>query len=103
MFFNEETERKILHDSTSRTPYSGNGERLIKSQSLPQKLEPRKIGGSSGVAVYKPASKKIKGGAKNPERKPNAYQEMVKKIMAEKKMNMKDSLKYIKQNNLYKK
>ena len=101
MFFDENTERAILHASTSKTPYSGNGKKLISTQMIPQKIEPRTIGGSAGVAVYnKP--KKIKGGAKT-ERKPTAYQEMVKKVMKEKGMNMKDTLKYIKENNLYKK
>ena len=60
-----------------------------------------KIGGSSsGVSVYKPASKKMKGGATT-KRKPNAWQDMIKKVMAEKSLNFKDSIKYIKQNNLY--
>ena len=71
MFYDDETERAILHESTSKSPYTGNGKRLIKPQILPHQIEPRKIGGSSGVAVYKPAGKKIKGGAKT-KRPPNA-------------------------------
>jgi len=102
MFYDENTERAILHASTSKTPYSGNGKKLIKPQMIPQKIEPRTIGGSAGVAVYK-KPKKIKGGAEKPKRKPTAYQEMVKKVMKEKGMNMKETLKYIKENNLYKK
>lgn len=102
MFYDDKTERKILHDSMGKSAYSGNGKKLIKPQMMPQQLEPRKIGGSTGVAVYK-KPKKIKGGAEKPKRKPTAYQEMVKKIMKEKGMNMKDTLKYIKENNLYKK
>ena len=101
MFYDDETERAILHASTSKTPYTGNGKRLIKPQILPHQIEPRKIGGSSGVAVYKPAGKKIKGGAKT-KRPPNAWQEMIKKIMIEKNLSFKDSIKYIKQHNLYK-
>jgi hypothetical protein len=101
MFYDDNTERAILHASTSKTPYSGNGKKLIKPQMTSHVMEPRKIGGSSGVAVYKPAGKKIKGGAKT-QRKPNAWQEMIKKIMTEKNLSFKDSIKYIKQHNLYK-
>ena len=102
MFYDDETERKILHQSTSKTPYNKGNKPLIKPQVLqPQKMEPRKIGGSSsGVSVYKPASKKMKGGATT-KRKPNAWQDMIKKVMSEKSLNFKDSIKYIKQNNLY--
>ena len=101
MFYDDETEKAILHASTSKTPYTGNGKRLIKPQMISNVTEPRKIGGSNGVAVYKPADKKIKGGAKT-KGKTNAYQEMIKKIMAEKNLSFKDSIKYIKQHNLYK-
>ena len=107
MLYDDETERKILHQSTSKTPYNKGNEQLIIPQVLqpqilqPQKMEPRKIGGSSsGVSVYKPASKKMKGGATT-KRKPNAWQDMIKKVMSEKSLNFKDSIKYIKQNNLY--
>ena len=107
MFYNDETERDILHQSTSKTPYHKVNKTLVKRQVLqpqvlqPQKMEPRKIGGSSsGVSVYKPASKKMKGGATT-KRKPNAWQDMIKKVMTEKSLNFKDSIKYIKQNNLY--
>ena len=107
MFYDDETERDILHQSTSKTPYNEGNKPLIKRQVLqpqvlqPQKMEPRKIGGSSsGVSVYKPASKKMKGGATT-KRKPNAWQDMIKKVMTEKSLNFKDSIKYIKQNNLY--
>ena len=75
--------------------------KVINGLSNRQKMEPRKIGGSSsGVSVYKPASKKMKGGATT-KRKPNAWQDMIKKVMSEKSLNFKDSIKYIKQNNLY--
>ena len=97
MFYDEETERALLHQSTSKTPYTGNGKRLMK----PAKIEPRIIGGSNGVALYKPADKKIKGGAKT-KGKTNPYQEMIKKIMTEKNLSFKDSIKYIQQHNLYK-
>ena len=107
MFYDDETERDILHQSTSKTPENKGNKLLIKPQILqpqvlqPQKMEPRKIGGSSsGVSVYKPASKKMKGGATT-KRKPNAWQYMIKKVMSEKSLNFKDSIKYIKQNNLY--
>ena len=84
MFYNDETERDILHQSTSKTPYNKGNKPLIKRQVLqpqvlqPQKMEPRKIGGSSsGVSVYKPASKKMKGGATT-KRKPNAWRDIKK-------------------------
>jgi len=101
MFYDEETERALLHQCTSKTPYTGNGKKLMKPKMTSDKIEPRKIGGSNGVAVYKPADKKMKGGAKTP-RKTNPYQEMIKKIMTEKNLSFKDSIKYIKQHNLYK-
>ena len=99
MFYDDETERDILHQSTSKTPCNKGSKPLVKRQVLqpqvlqPQKMEPRKIGGSSsGVSVYKPASKKMKGGATT-KRKPNAWQDMIKKIMTEKSLNFKDSIK----------
>jgi len=52
MFYDDATERKILQDSTSKTPYD------IKGKGMPIKpnmSERRKIGGSkNGVTVLKP-------------------------------------------------
>ena len=37
------------------------------------------------------------------KRAPTAWQTLVKQVMTEKKLNMKDAMKYIKENNLYQK
>ena len=65
----------------------------------------RVVGGSSnGVKELKPPkllySSSMSGGNK---RAPTACQTLVKQVMAEQQLNMKNAIKYIKDNNLYQK
>ena len=112
MFFDEKTEREILHNSTSKRP-SYNTSKMIKPENIMndlQRMPPsqyaRKIGGSNGVSTLKPAkllySSSMSGGAK-PKRSLTEYQKLLQKISQEKNMNFKDAMKYVKDNNLYKK
>lgn len=113
MFFDEQTERKILHDSTSKLPYDNKPivkQPLLKASGM-MKPPPRAIGGSrkskkedNGVATLKPPkllySSSMSGGAK-PKRKLTAYQELLKKVREEKGLSLKDAMKHVKDNNLY--
>ena len=61
MFFDEKTERDILHNSTSKRP-SYNTSKMIKPENMmsdqpyvPSSQYARKIGGSNGVSTLKPA------------------------------------------------
>ncbi len=112
MFFDEKTERDILHNSTSKRP-SYNTSKLIKpentmrdQQYVPSSQYARKIGGSNGVSTLKPAkllhSSSMSGGAK-PKRPLTEYQKLLQQISKEKNMKLKDAMKYVKENNLYKK
>lgn len=105
MFYPENVERQILHNSRSKVPYDNKP--LIRSHaSNPSKPNAeRKIGGGpsgggpsggSGVSTLKPA-KLLSGGAK----KPSAWQTLIKNTMKEKGLNMKEAIKFIKSNNLY--
>ena len=112
MFFDEKTEREILHNSTCKKPY--NNEKItgkgFNPNSYPAQQSGyhpaiRVVGGSSnGVKELKPPkllySSSMSGGNK---RAPTAWQTLVKQVMTEQKLNMKDAMKYIKDNNLYKK
>ena len=112
MFFDEKTEREILHNSTCKKPY--NNEKItgkgFNPNSYPAQQSGyhpaiRVVGGSSnGVKELKPPkllySSSMSGGNK---RAPTAWQTLVKQVMTEKKLNMKDAMKYIKENNLYQK
>jgi hypothetical protein len=73
---------------------------------MPPSQYARKIGGSNGVSTLKPAkllySSSMSGGAK-PKRPLTEYQKLLQKISQEKNMNFKDAMKYVKDNNLYKK
>ena len=107
MFFDEKTEREILHNSTSKRP-SYNTSKLIKPENImstqqyvPSSQYARKIGGSNGVSTLKPASS-MSGGAK--EKRPlTEYQKLLQKISREQGMNLRDAMKYVKENKLYKK
>lgn len=107
MFYDEKTERQILHNSFSKVPY--NNEKIIRRpvELLPMKPEPRKIGGSkkNGVSTLKPAkllySSSMSGGAK--PRKSTAWMDLLNKTRQEQGLNLKDAIKYVKDNNLYKK
>ena len=111
MFFDEKTEREILHNSTSKKP-SYNTSKLIKpeniydQQRMPSSYYARKIGGSNGVSTLKPAkllhSSSMSGGAKS-KRPLTEYQKLLQKISKEKDMNLRDAMKYVKENKLYKK
>lgn len=46
-------------------------------------------------------SSSMSGGSVKPKKEPNAWVKLVKKVMDEKKVNMKGAIKYIKDNNLY--
>jgi len=111
MFFDEKTERDILHNSTSKRP-SYNTSKMIKpekmmsdQQRMPSSQYARKIGGSSsnGVSTLKPAkllhSSSMSGGAKS--KRP--LQKLLQKISREQGMNLRDAMKYVKDNKLYKK
>ena len=111
MLFDEKTERQILHNSTSKLPY--NNEKLIKRGPLPLNpniLTPyaRKVGGSkkdNGVSTLKPPkllySSSMSGGAK--PKKSTAWMDLLNKTRKEQGLNLKDAIKYVKDNNLYKK
>ncbi len=113
MFFDEKTEREILHNSTSKRP-SYNMSKIIKPENTMndlQRMPPssqyaRKIGGSNGVSTLKPAkllmSSSMSGGAKS-KRPLTEYQKLLQKISKENGMNLKDAMKYVKDNKLYKK
>ena len=112
MFFDEKTEREILHNSTSKKP-SYNTSKIIKpenimstQQNVPSSQYARKIGGSNGVSTLKPAkllySSSMSGGAKS-KRPLTEYQKLLQKISKEKGINLKDAMKYVKDNQLYKK
>ena len=111
MFFDEKTEREILHNSTSKKP-SYNMSKIIKpeimddQQRMPSSQYARKIGGSNGVSTLKPAkllySSSMSGGAK-PKRPLTEYQKLLQKISQEKDMNLRYAMKYVKEHNLYKK
>ena len=111
MFFDEQTERELLHNSTSKKPYDN---KKIGGSFYPQ-FTPiqqsgnhpakRVVGGSSnGVKELKPPkilySSSMSGGNKRP---PTVWQTLVKQVMTEQKLNMKNAIKYIKDNNLYQK
>ena len=111
MFFDEKTEREILHNSTCKKPYNekitGKGFNPNSYPAQQSGYHPaiRVVGGSSnGVKELKPPkllySSSMSGGNKRP---PTAWQTLVKQVMTEKKLNMKDAMKYIKENNLYQK
>jgi hypothetical protein len=112
MFFDEKTERDILHNSTSKRP-SYNTSKMIKpenmmsdQQRMPSSQYARKIGGSNGVSTLKPAnllmSSSMGGGAKT-KRPLTEYQKLLQKISREQGMNLRDAMKYVKDNKLYKK
>ena len=112
MFFDEKTERDILHNSTSKRP-SYNTSKMIKPESMtstqqyvPSSQYARKIGGSNGVSTLKPAkllhSSSMSGGAKT-KRPLTEYQKLLQKISREQDMNLRDAMKYVKENKLYKK
>jgi hypothetical protein len=88
MFFPEHIERDILHNSTSKRPFTN--QPLIKSQ------YERTVGGSSnGVKV-------LHGGNKaTVKRKPTVWQTLIKNTMKDQGLNMKEAIKYIKDNKLY--
>ena len=112
MFFPDEIERKILHDSTDRRLHlKPDNKPLIKYMPgnpatihTPENHE-RKIGGGSqnGVSTLKPAkllhSSSMSGGSKT-KRKPTVWQTLIKNTMKN-GMTMKESIKYIKDNKLY--
>ena len=110
MFYDEKTERQILHNSTSKLPYDN--EKIIKRRPvelLPStKPQARKIGGSkkdNGVSTLKPPkllySSSMSGGAK--PKKSTAWMDLLNKTRKEQGLNLKDAIKYVKDNNLYKK
>ena len=112
MFFDEKTERDILHNSTSKRP-SYNTSKMIKPENMmstqqyvPSTQYARKIGGSNGVSTLKPAkllhSSSMSGGAKT-KRPLTEYQKLLQKISREQGMNLRDAMKYVKENKLYKK
>ena len=90
MFYPEEIERQILHNSTSKKIY--NNKPLVGAGN--NVLE-RKIGGSkNGVSILKPSSNMTGGGK-------NVWQTLIKSTMKDKNLSMKEAIKYIKSNNLY--
>ena len=110
MFFDEKTERDILHNSTSKRP-SYNTSKMIKPENMmsdqqyvPSTQYARKIGGSNGVSTLKPAkllhSSSMSGGAKT-KRPLTEYQKLLQKISREQDMNLRDAMKYVKDNKLY--
>ena len=112
MFFDEKTERDILHNSTSKRP-SYNTSKMIKPENMmsaqqyvPSSQYARKIGVSNGVSTLKPAkllhSSSMSGGAKT-KRPLTEYQKLLQKISREQGMNLRDAMKYVKENKLYKK
>ncbi len=111
MFFDEKTEREILHNSTSKVPHDN--KKLIKPVALAAKPPPRAIGGSrkskkenNGVSTLKPPkllhSSSMSGGAKpKTKREPTEWQKLLKQTREEKGLSLKDAMKYIKDNKLY--
>ena len=110
MFYDEKTERKILHNSTSKVPYDN--KKIIKPVELLSNvsMKPftvRPIGGSknNGVSTLKPPkllySSSMSGGAK--PKKSTAWMDLLNKTRKEQGLNLKDTIKYVKDNNLYKK
>ena len=95
MFFNEDTERALMHRDTDRRIKHDN-QPLIKA--TPNKiLFERKIGGSNhGVKSLVKS-----GGSSKVKRQPTAWMLLVKKTISERGLSMKESIKYIKANNLY--
>ncbi len=109
MYFPDEIERRILHDSTDRTKVLQERP-LIKYMHVgtPATIhtpERRKIGGSqkNGVSTLKPAkllhSSSMSGGNKT-KRKPTVWQTLIKNTMKN-GMTMKEAIKHIKDNKLY--
>jgi len=110
MFYDEKTERQILHNATSKLPYDN--KKIIKRpvELLPSmKQSPRTVGGSksksdNGVSTLKPAkllySSSMSGGAKP---KNTAWMDLLKKTREEQGLSLKDAIKYVKEHNLYKK
>lgn len=132
MFYPENVERQILHNSRSKVPYDNKP--LIRSHASNPSIREspiavakpnaeRKIGGgpsgggpsggsgvsklqSSSIATAKPA-KLLSGGALGTsamlreQKKPSAWQTLIKNTMKEKGLNMKEAIKFIKSNNLY--
>lgn len=91
MFFDESTERAILHNSTDRTPQYGN-KALIKKTI-------RKVGGSNhGVKELK---KNDDDKAPKTKKQPTKWQQLIKEVMKSKGLSMKEAIKHIKENNLY--
>jgi hypothetical protein len=96
MFFDEQTEREILHNSTSKKPYKnkkivgGGAERMVG-------------GGDNGVKELKPPKLLPSSSMSGGKRPPTEWQTLLKQTMTEQKLNLKDAIKYIKDNNLYKK
>ena len=106
MFYDVKTERQILHNSTSKLPYDN--EKIIKRRPPSMKPQARKIGGSkmdNGVSTLKPPkllySSSMSGGAK--PKKSTAWMDLLKKTREEQGLSLKDAIKYVKDNNLYKK
>ena len=110
MFFDEKTERQILHNTTSKVPWDN--KKIIKPVELLSNvsMKPftvRPIGGSknNGVSTLKPAkllySSSMSGGAK--PKKSTAWMDLLNKTRKEQGLNLKDAIKYVKDNNLYKK
>lgn len=94
---------KINNMNKNQPPAIGNGKQTIKKLTLDINVPTFKetkykkqvpvIG--SGNVDYKTSK---------PEKRPsNAWKDLLKKTMSEQKLNLKDSIKYIKNNNLYKK
>ena len=79
---------------------------MSTQQYVPSTQYARKIGGSNGVSTLKPAkllhSSSMSGGAKS-KRPLTEYQKLLQKISREKGMNLRDAMKYVKENKLYKK
>ena len=105
MFYDEKTERQILHNATSKLPYDN--KKIIKRPvELSMKPPPRKIGGAknNGVSTLKPAkllySSSMSGGAKP---KNTAWMDLLKKTREEQGLSLKNAMKYVKEHNLYKK
>jgi hypothetical protein len=106
MFYPEEIERQILHNSTSKVPFDNKPLKkpLIHTpdQFIIDKAK-RTVGGGSqsGVSTMKPPkllhSSSMSGGSK----KLTVWQALIKNTMKDKGLSMKDAIKYIKSNNLY--
>jgi hypothetical protein len=102
MFFPEDVEQQILHNSQDRSIKHSN-KPLIKSFKSPViHTAPRSIGGSyDGVSTLKPAKSSSMSGGSTAKRKPTVWQTLIKTTMNEKGLNMKEAIKFIKENNLY--